>query len=93
MDHHEVKFGHPLLAASMEPSGKILWRGSELLIKCKWGLIIWDTLGSCKLKVDVNITLFSKDFSTFLQALCLGLWDNLSNSNFTNSAECPLATK
>ena len=93
MDHHEVKFGHPLLAASMEPSGKILWTGGELLIKCKWGLIIWDTLGSRKLKVDVNITLFSKDFSTFSQALCLGLWDNLPNSNFTNSAECPLATK
>ena len=28
-------------------------------------LIIWDTLGPTELEVDVNITLFSKDFSIF----------------------------
>ena len=44
------------------------------------------------MKVDVNITLFSKYFSTFLRASCLGIEDTLSNSDFTNLAEYPLAT-
>ena len=44
-----------LLATSMEPSSKMLWRNGEFLI--------WATLGPHGLKVDVNK--FSKDFSTF----------------------------
>ena len=67
------------LATSMEPSGKMLWRNGEFLIKCKWRLIIWDTLGPRGLKINVNITLFSKDFSTFLHASYLGIDDTLSN--------------
>ena len=77
----------------MESSGKMLWLNCEFLIKCKWKLIIWDTLENCGLKVDVNITLFSKDFSTFWCTAWLRIEDNLPNSDFTNIAECPLAAK
>ena len=46
-------------------------------------------LRPCGLKVDVNITLFSKDFSTILPASCLAIEDTLSNSDLTNLAEFP----
>ena len=43
--------------------------------------------GTSGLKVDVNITLFLKDFSTFLRASYLGMKDTSENSDYTNSAE------
>ena len=69
MNHHKLinlwGFNNVFLVTSMELSEKMLWRNVEFLIKCKWQLIIWNTFGSCWLKVDLNITLFSKDFSIF----------------------------
>ena len=56
-------------------------------------MITWDPLGPRWLIVEVNITLFSKDFATFLRASCLVIEDTLSNSDFANLAEYPLATK
>ena len=45
------------------------------------------------MKLDINITVFSKDFSVISRDLCLGIEDTLSNSDFTNLAECPLTIK
>ena len=84
--HKSLRFWQRLLATSMESSGKMLWRNGKFLIKCKWRLIIWDTLGLRGLKVDLNIALFSRDFYTFLRASCLGIEDTLSNSDFTSLA-------
>ena len=42
------------------------------------------------LNVNINITLFSKSFSTYVHLSHLGISDN---SGLTNLAECPLATK
>ena len=60
-----LRFWKLLLVKSIEPSRKMLWRNGKFLIKYKWQLIICDALGPRGLKVDVNITLFSKDFSIF----------------------------
>ena len=60
-----LRFWKLLLVKSIEPFGKMLWRNGKFLIKCKWRLIICDALGPRGLKVDVNITLFSIDFSIF----------------------------
>ena len=86
-----LRFWQRLLATSMEQSGKKLWRNGQFLNKFKWWLLIWDTLEHLGLKVDVNITLFQK--KNFLFFYTLGIEDILSNSDFTNLAEYPLATK
>ena len=85
-----LKFGHHLLSTSMEQYGKMLWRNSEFLIKWNWRLIIWDILRPRGLNIAINMTLFSKDFSTFLSTSCLGIEDifkfklNLSCFGFFN---------
>ena len=85
-----LKFGHHLLSTSMEQYGKMLWRNSEFLIKWNWRLIIWDILGPHGLNIAINMTLFSKYFSTFLSTSCLGIKDtfkfklNLSCFGFFN---------
>ena len=50
-------------------------------------------VGTLWIESGLNVTLFFKDFSTFLCASCPGVEDNLPYSDFTNLAECPLTNK